>query len=351
MKIGILTLPLHTNYGGILQAYALQKVLIRMGHEVILIDGGIHRLPIWRIIASSIKRFVVSLGKNSNQLFSSFYIRKFVRKNVYFLPKDEFVEENTFDAIIVGSDQVWRSLYTKDIEYYYLDFAKEWKNKKIAYAVSFGVDYWDYSMEKTELCRQLASNFDYISVREESGIDLCKNYLNVDAAMMIDPTLLLSANEYKSIAAKNRTKVSKGILAYILDETIEKNEVLINLSKTIRMEYHLLNKLTSFMKQYLPIEYWVDSFANAQYVFTDSFHGCVFSIIFNVPFVVYGNKERGMTRFYSLLKMFGLEGRLIHSIDEFSKAIDTPIDWEQVNENLQKHQILAKNTLEECLKN
>ena len=303
MKIGILTLPLHTNYGGILQVYALQTVLKGMGHEVILIDGGIHNLSKIRIIARYLKHVFISFGKTRLQLIHGFRIRRFVKQNLEILSKNKNFDDKTFDAIIVGSDQVWRKDYTKNIEYYFLSFAKKWEIKRIAYAASFGIDEWNYSSEKTSLCKQLASYFDYISVREESGIDLCKKYLNVDAFMMVDPTLLLAASEYKVIASKNKNKVTSQLLAYVLDETDEKNKILSYLAEQKRLEYYLLNQPSLFLMQYPSIEYWLDAFSNARYVFTDSFHGCVFSIIFNIPFIAYGNTERGITRFYSLLKL------------------------------------------------
>lgn len=351
MKIGILTLPLHTNYGGILQAYALQTVLKGMGHEVLLIDSGIHKLSKYRIIARFLKHSILSFGKTRIQHIYGFRIRRFVKQNFEILSENSVFDGKTFDAIIVGSDQVWRKDYTENIEYYFLDFAKDWKIKRIVYAASFGIDVWNYPSEKTNLCKQLASYFDYISVREESGIELCKKYLGVDAYMMVDPTLLLAANEYKVIASKNKYKVTSQLLAYVLDATDEKNEILSYLVEQKRLEYYLLNQPSFFCMQYPSIEYWLDAFSNAQYVFTDSFHGCVFSIIFNIPFIAYGNKERGITRFYSLLKMFGLEKRLICSLDELPKAMDSPINWEYVNECIRTRQELAIKTLEECLKN
>lgn len=351
MKIGILTLPLHTNYGGILQAYALQTILERMGHDVLLIDGGIHHLPIWRTVASLIKRFVVSFGIKNNQQFSSFYIRQFVRKNINFLPKEKLVDESTFDAIIVGSDQVWRSLYTKNIEYYFLDFAKKWKIKKIAYAASFGIDYWDYSIEKTKLCKELASYFDKVSVREENGVSLCCNYLGVKASMMVDPTLLIPVNEYRQIASLNKKIIRGKLLVYILDNTIDKTRSLYKLVNEVKMECFELNGCSSLLKQYPSIEYWLDGFSNAKYVFTDSFHGCVFSLIFNIPFVVYGNSERGMSRFHSLLKLFNLEERLIYNSSDICKVINRPINWNEVNQYIKKYQLKAVKYLEECLTN
>ena len=351
MKIGILTLPLHTNYGGILQAYALQSVLRGMGHDVKIIDGGIHAIPMWKIILGYLKQLALSLGKTRLHHIHSFQIRRFVKDYLEILCPNKVFSENTFDVIIVGSDQVWRNSYAERIEYYFLDFAKEWDVKRVAYAASFGIDSWDYPDDKTELCKKLVHLFDYISVREESGIHLCKEFLDAEASMMIDPTLLLSAQEYNEIGKKNNSKIQGELLAYILDSTEEKQKTLKCLKETYQIESYSLNSQSALFNQYLSVEYWLDGFSKAKFVFTDSFHGCVFSLIFNVPFIVYANKERGMARFYSLLKLFGLENRLIYNMEDLSRAVHSPIDWKYVNECLGKYQSLAIKTIEECLKN
>ena len=142
MKIGILTLQLHTNYGGILQAYALQTVLERMGHEVVVLNKR-HRLllPIWKWPYSYPKRIIQKyiLGRGGRVFFESYYNRTypivsqntelFIDKYIHRLKvEDLFVlKEDDFDAFVVGSDQVWRPMfYPGKIENAYLDFAKDW---------------------------------------------------------------------------------------------------------------------------------------------------------------------------------------------------------------------------------
>ena len=350
MKIGILTLPLHTNYGGILQAYALQTILKDMGHDVKVIDGGIHNVPIWKMIIRYVKQIIKCSKNIKNEQIYGFQIRKFVKQNIDLLPSKYCFTNDTFDAIIVGSDQVWRQAYTENIEYYFLDFAKEWNIKRIAYAASFGIDFWDYSVEKTELCKELLSLFNYVSVREESGIRLCKEYFNTEATMMLDPTLLLTTEYYRAIGKKNKVKIKGKLLSYILDATEEKYKVLNSMKEAYNVDSYSLNTQSSLFNQYPTIEYWIDGFSKAEYVFTDSFHGCVFSLIFNVPFIVYGNKERGMARFTSLLKLINLEDRLIFNIEDLPKTMFKPINWKSVNEILTSYQYLAKKTFEECLK-
>ena len=184
MKIGILTHPLRNNYGGLLQAYALKKVLEDLGNEVWVLQ---REAPQWyedthRFVITQIKRAIkiilrkpTSLTQNESKLISS-ETEKFVNK--YFLNKSprllstiklkEYVEDNRFDAIVVGSDQVWRPIYNADIRNNFLDFCEgDTTITRVAYAASFGVDTWEFSDEQTETCRRLATLFDAISVRED----------------------------------------------------------------------------------------------------------------------------------------------------------------------------------------
>ena len=157
MKIGILTLPLHSNYGGILQAYALQSVLERMGHKVEVIDRELHRkLPFWIMALRIVKRCLIKyvIGKKETVIFierkrrkeqkiisqyTSQFINHYIHRRI--VKSYNEIGESDYDAIIVGSDQVWRPSYfgKKIIRHAYLDFAKDWKTiKRISYAASFG---------------------------------------------------------------------------------------------------------------------------------------------------------------------------------------------------------------------
>ena len=167
MRIGILTLPLHTNYGGILQAYALQTVLERMGHDVCLIEKKRQplRLPLWKAPLSYGKRIVKNLTGHPFPIFyekkmnreepivrqnTDKFINKYIKRRIV----DDFsdIKETDFDAIVVGSDQIWRPKYFQEIEHTFLDFTEGWNIKRIAYAASFGTDKWEYTPEQTERC-------------------------------------------------------------------------------------------------------------------------------------------------------------------------------------------------------
>ena len=349
MRIGILTLPLHTNYGGILQAYALQTVLERMGHEAILLDKG------W-IKKSGVRKILSWMKWTLKFLFSKQHLitpqmQEKMGKNIrsfiftYINPRIEFrkisdVERLGLNAIIVGSDQVWRKYYSpKNIAFYYLDFAKDWNIKRISYAASFGIEQWDYSQEETACCAELLRKFVGVSVREDTGKELCLNYLKRNAEVVLDPTLLLTTNDYIQLVQQSSKEFNGDLLCYILDnnENIQGLVDIVSHSFDLKPYYTNLDesKYSLFKGQAkLSVENWLKSFAHAKFVVTDSFHGCVFSIIFNKPFFVYGNKRRGMTRFTSLLSQFGLEDRLVSSVDEVKKKLEMGIDWQHVNKCL-----------------
>ena len=331
MKIGILTLPLHTNYGGILQAYALQTVLERMGHEVSLIHGSGQiniKRNLYRRIRHTLSplRIFVSQNLIPDQFSrdSGRYTRRFKQKWIkcHDFKSTDSIPYDYYDAIVVGSDQIWRKIYVEKskflnhIETSFLDFAEGWDIKKISYAASFGTDEWEYDEESTKRCSELIQMFDAVSVREASGVTLCNKYLHHDAVQLLDPTMLLSKDDYLKLI-KKRYRKNSGIMTYILDEDDSKNslveEIKKKTGKTVFRSNVSYNKLDSQVRGAIqpPLEKWLQSFEDADMVITDSFHACVFSIIFNKPFIAIPNVERGASRFYSLLKMVNQEYRIV----------------------------------------
>lgn len=352
MRIGILTLPLHTNYGGILQAYALQTVLERMGHEVHVIEKERQplSLPIQKMPFCYGKRIVKNIiGWKCPIFYEQKYNReqpiirqntdKFIKKYIHIAEYDDFsdIKESEYDAIVVGSDQVWRPKYfgKNQIENAYLKFAEGWNIKRIAYAASFGTDEWEYNSKQTSECGRLLRMFDAVSVREDSGVDLCKRYFGVEAQHVLDPTMLLDREDYIKLFEAADTPKSKGtLLNYILDGTPEKKVIIENITREKGLIPFCVNSKVENCKAKLneriqpPLEQWLRGFYDAELVITDSFHACVFSILFQKPFIMMGNINRGLSRFSSLICMLGLEDKLI--MDNHMYKVFTDIDWNKV---------------------
>lgn len=361
MKIGILTLPLHTNYGGILQAYALQTVLERMGHEVYVIQvkrKEIPLLPLWKRYLCYAKRAILKyiFGKKDVIVFYESHERtilpilrqntnKFISKYIHSYHINSFNEignKNIFDAYVVGSDQIWRPLYSHwDIEDSFLRFDKQSVTIRIAYAASFGVDTWEYTSEQTENCRKLAQRFNIISVREDSAIHLCKKYLGIDANLVLDPTMLLEAKDYLNLVESSKVPKSRGnLMVYLLNTDEEKSEIVNKIVEDKGLTPILFTN--NVENSYLPleerihpiVESWLRGFIDAEYVVTDSFHGCVFSILFHKPFVVFENEGRGISRIKSLLEIFNLCERLVQSDKSNTQIQRKTINWGHVDEVL-----------------
>ena len=363
MKIGILTLPLNTNYGGILQCYALQSILRRMGHEVIILQRTFSQpkysiSTVWyyckqllKLAAGKPYCFKLYVSDEQNKIISQ-NIRPFIEKNIVPISrkcsntkelKNE-IADMSLDAIVVGSDQVWRVRYSPCISDYYLGFLPGTnKIKRISYAASFGTDIWEYSLCQTINCGKYLRLFDSISVREKSGVELCKKYFNMQAELVLDPTLLLNTKDYDSLLGEcdESDRQSRGLFCYMLDRTEDKMNFAKKLADCHRMfvfetmpELETTpNNVDNDIKKciYPSIEEWLSSFRKASMVVTDSFHGTVFSIIFNKPFWVIGNTGRGLSRFESLLSLFGLQNRLLQSLDTKTNNMADEIDWEYVN--------------------
>ena len=341
MRIGILTLPLHTNYGGILQAYALQTVLERMGHEVVVFDTPNKcPLPPFKDIPKCLlKRIVKKLLGRNQKIFYEYYqnnkvipvvsqnTQRFINAYIHRKEIRDFKElvEDSYDAIVVGSDQIWRPIYfvpgwrRQSIENAFLSFTSKWKIKRLSYAASFGTKEWEYTNEQTLKCKSLLQVFDAISVRENDGVTLCKEYFDIDPVHVLDPTMLLNEADYSIFFQKGNTPMSKGtLLNYILDVNENKKTLIrdvANLKKMIAFSVNnsYENDETKPLNERIKpsVEIWLRGFYDAEFVITDSFHACVFSILFKKQFVVVGNKERGLSRIESLLKCFGIGNRIV----------------------------------------
>ena len=370
MKIGILTHPLRFNYGGILQNYALQKTLIDMGHDVYTIDVHQDKSSVYRFLSYIKRNILYILGKRS--ISTHYYVnitrRQFLKisenlqpfiashiRTTEYIPSYEDlnkVKKYNFDAYVVGSDQVWLKQF---VPVTFFDFLEKSKVKKIAYAASFGNSNWSYGAKLTKECKRLAQLFNGISVRESSAIQLCRKYLDVDATLVLDPTLLLTRDDYNDLCREQKKPKDKIIMKYILDQSQQKEAIAHTLKTLLGLTIKEVKPKEKEFKPSVniedlvipPISEWLAGFRDADFVVTDSFHGMVFSIIYNKQFIAIGNYKRGIDRFTSLLSMLNLMDRLVPEdvdINEYLSKI-TNIDYNKVNDIIAKNKAMSKGFL------
>lgn len=302
MKIAILTHPLGANYGGILQAFALSTYLKGLGHEVIVLNRQTNLPYLKRLIKSTL--IALHHPRYNNPKYK--HLLAFVNQYIsYTKPLNtdaqmtSLIRSNKIDAVIVGSDQVWRTGFAMGYGYnYFLDFVPfdVWK---LSYAASFGLSEWEYSKEQTAQIKTLVSKFKSVSVREDEGVQLCLDNLGIKAEHVLDPTMLLRAEDYESITSK-RLISEDYVFVYWLGSDDEKQKAIKNAninSKTI------IDISLRGAEPLMPIQDWLSYIKYADHVVTDSFHGCVFSILFQKQFSICANKSGGNGRLNSLFTM------------------------------------------------
>ena len=332
-------MPLASNYGGVLQNYALQQILIGMGHTPITLNY----MP-----SLSFGRYLLYVGKALVCLpFPSLrhpikpyrhYIKRpprielFVQKNINLTKtvpdySKGLLRRHKIESIVLGSDQVWRFRYNSHyIEDMYLNFAKGYPCVKIAYGASFGIGEWDYPDDKTLLIKELIKLFNAVSVREESGVVLCREHLGIDAKIVLDPTLLLRASDYEVFCTPLDAESEPYLASYVLDMTDEKRTYIELLAKSMGLKV----KRMAPSKTGVSVEEWLSTIRYADFVITDSYHGSLFSIIFGKQFQTIVNSDRGADRFQTLFNKLNLQKCLLYSVLK-EPIIEELIDYYQVN--------------------
>lgn len=369
MKIAILTQPITCNYGGILQNYALQTVLERMGHTVATLDypqrvyhydNALHRLlsichrTLLKLSGDSSIHYVDVVRESKKGIKYSQSLKPFLEKYLHLKEMDfpltkKDIEKGGYDAFVVGSDQVWRPRYAKGNGHLlnmFLDFTSGMNVKRIAYAASFGSDRWEIPESLSQTCRELAGKFDAISVRERSGVKLCKDNLDVDAVQVPDPTLLLSTEDYLALCSGREHPECEYIAVYMLDRSKKKLDLLEEVSKRLGLPLHIIGGVDK--NGCRSIGSWIEGIAGAKYVITDSFHGTVFSIIFHKQFVTLGNAVRGNSRFDSLFSTLGIsEERMVNCSDDVVIQLNTTVNYSAVDRNIAQQRELAEKFLKQ----
>ncbi len=329
--VAILNFWWSLNYGAILTAYALQQTLAEQGYTSRLVKF-VHK---W------------CRGRYPNS-FSKDFARRRLKVSKNFPSAASLSELNSLaDTFIVGSDQVFRQKYNKlEGFYFYLPFADPDK-KKIACSASFGSDELEGSDEDRQFMKYALAGFDAVSVRENSGVDICREEFGREAVQIADPVFWFSSERWGRLAAEAEVKDRDFVLSYVLD----KSETTCNIVDIFRRRTETghfvdIGNAQKSAGEGMAPEKWLSYIKNCRYLVTDSFHGVCFAVIFNKPFIAVVNKERGASRFESLLKSLGLVSRLL-SDEKTAEQIDVfaPVDWQEVNEKVAAESERAKKWL------
>lgn len=370
MKIGLVTVPFNNNYGGFLQAFALKSLLIQRGHDVEIVNRRRNRPGLkWRIknYLSSKLHGIKSWYEEQQEIKrKGKETRKFVKRYLhpitrpFYTSKDlsSFVKKKKYDIFVFGSDQIWRYKFCpQNIEDYFGGFiSKEDRTPHFSYAASFGSADFEYNSEKQQICSTLLEQFQAVSVREKSGIELLQKYFGYNKIIyhVLDPTLVLDKGYYLKMINKKWKGTNDYLLTYILDTKEDIKDAINILLKQLNLQIETIQAQTGniwTLPPLSPVEVWLSKIYYSDFVFTDSFHGVVFSIIFHKPFYVYINKERGADRFISLLSLLHLEDRLIESSGEINTDKFSSIDWDKVEKLLSEYKSESLHFLDSAVKN
>lgn len=306
------------NYGADLTAFALQCLInILKKYENLLIDNQFQ--------SYKYKYKKLNFFKN---------FEKNIKKTTHLSKYSDFLVLNSYaDTFITGSDQVFRVSRLGNHKYQYLlDYVNSNK-KKIAFSASFGVNKEQFmketSQETIENMKFSLSSFDFISVREKSGVKICKDLFDIDAEWIIDPVFILDEVNYDELIKNSTKDFSNKIVSYVLDTNRKYKKAHKYLSK----KYNL--KVTELANSNESIENWLAAIKNCKFLITDSFHGMCFAIIFNKPFICVANKQRGASRFESILEMLNIENQCISDVNEiYEKDCIFKVDYEKVNQRI-----------------
>lgn len=380
-KVGIVSCYFKNNYGSMLQAYATKKILDNnnIPNETINIDYNedfkkgkrkyyATQLFNYKFIKNKSgmikmkfqKKINRELGKNieqRNKKYKEFRNKiNLSRSNNTYVDLTKQAEEKYTD-VIVGSDQLWLPVNVI-ADYYTLNWVPDNVNK-ISYSTSFG--FSEIPEKYNEIYRKFLNRINHLSTREESGVKIIKKIINKDAKLVCDPTILLTKEEWKNEIDTKPIYNEKYILCYFLGNNIEHRKFAERLRKKTGCKIISLNHSDEYVKysdtfcDYAPYnigpEEWINLIMNAEYVCTDSFHGTVFSILFNKKFFDFrrhNNKSKVSTnsRIDSLLDVAGInKQRILTGSENIDDVLKYEIDYDTVNKNISNFREESKKWL------
>ena len=373
-RIGLVTICDYSNYGNRLQNYAVQEVLKSLGCEVTTLvnvppsseqSSSTSHVDRLRIVLSMSKMDV--LYKTINRLkaiafrtsrsevlqrrISAFksWTSEHIRETAFTLRQGDIPRGLTeqFDFFVVGSDQVWNPLFRIGFDVDFLSFAPPYK--RIAYAPSFGISEIPQEYEKTY--REWLSDIGYISVRETSGASIIKSLTGRDAPVLIDPTQMLTGEEWEKITTPAAKPDRDYMLTYFLGYTPSERRAFIrSIARKSKLEIVSLATLNDPVRFVADPSEFLDYIQSASLILTDSFHGTIFSILFNRPFVVFDRMSPGLdmsSRIETLLSLLRLEHRKFDRLQEHEIF---EVDYSRVDGILERERQKALVFLQNALR-
>lgn len=329
------------NYGANLVAYSLSKVIKDLGYNpyVIDFDPFLDPDPITRVRTLEVYKFR----------------QKYLNMTPRFKTSSELNILNDYlDMYVVGSDQVWRKAITQqNLKTYFLDFVKD-KNK-ISYAASFGKDHFEGNDTETIICATLLSDFYKISVRENEAKDICNNTFGQDTQVVLDPTLLLTREDYENIIDDQYNEDIDVAVYFVMDHEnkILENEYLKKLfpnKKIVNVKGEFKEKTFGNVFVFNSISKWLDGIRKSEYVVTDSYHGLIFSIIFNKKVILIGKNSAALSRFTTIFEILkGNLEKINYSELQEVKDIKDVLDYKEINENIAKYRKISIKFLKDNL--
>ena len=365
------------NYGGSLQGLALQNVLRDMGLDAYLVtyNDKANKNPIYTTLLSRCTQYsfieicckikeILTATTHSEikakikpriELFDRFISNNFYMTDLYSDGSLSLLEKE-FDVIISGSDQVWNPNAVRKL--YLQDFSVSNGTKKVAYAASISRN--KLNNKEAKIMIPCIEKFDAIGVREKTASDILGSFGIKDAKIVLDPTMLLSVDEWNNVAAPCFV-TEPYVLVYSFSDCPFKDSLSdFYIKKNMKVVFipYAKQKYNSFDNNCDLIPMWnvgpaefLSLIKNSEFVYTDSFHGSVFSILFNKQFAVYERDKSGTTsknsRMYDLLSIFGLDSRMIR--DDHKKVLENKIDFSNVNEILEKKRIESWTWLKDAV--
>lgn len=340
MKIGILTFHWATNYGAVLQCYALQEYLKSLGHEVEIINYKPHLFDDNVFTFLRFRKFL-HIGDYLNNCKKEAALNDFRSSHLHqtgriYTCKDMAYIANRYDAIVSGSDQVVNPSFLLNGEgkgtvspTYFLGFPFD--GKRIGYALSFGCV--KYPQECVEIAKPYMAKFDKISTRETTGVEIVKAMGRNDAVVVPDPTLLLSSTEYEKLANDSQVNNFPEIYCFFIRHIAERKQAI----KSLKLEGGMLwnNEDDDYS-----FEVWLAKIKHANFVITDSFHCMVMCLKLHTPFAVVTELEgnTGMNdRLYTLLGLLDMEYRIVYKgeVSKINTIVNTNINWDFVDQKLE----------------